>query len=82
MSTPSKPREFWLVKAEPESICHYVLYLPPLPPKHEVVHVIEKSAFDKAVHALKHYAIANGGTHPSGNVARNTLRELGVELWL
>lgn len=42
-----------------------------------VLHLIEKSAYTKAVKALRHYALANGGNHPSGNVARNCLKDLG-----
>lgn len=78
-----KPREFYV---DPESLddecgVHDAFDKHPgqgpLQWQASLVHVIEKSAFDKAVKALRHYALANGGNHPSGNVARNCLKDLG-----
>lgn len=40
-------------------------------------HLVLKSDYEKVVKALKHYALANGASHPSGNVAREALKELG-----
>ncbi len=49
----------------------------------EEIHVIEKSAYDKAVEALKvisQYTSAySGASSPEANLAKETLFELGVE---
>nr|BFD58952.1 hypothetical protein CKG001_10590 [Bdellovibrio sp. CKG001] len=89
-----KAREFWLVKYRRLSLCHSVLYLPPIEPKDyfEVKHVIEKSAYQKAVDASKeisyigfdciHCEMKNGVVceehlFDNARIATEALKELG-----
>lgn len=80
MTTPSKPREFWLLKdaidAEKTDILSHE------PTRHTIsdfIHVVDKSAFNKAVAALQWIANESDLQHCIDE-AKETLREIGVEL--
>lgn len=72
----NKPREFWIRKDKPGC----TVYLDPVDNyKGEVIHVIEHSAFRKAVDLLKKFANEDfRGNRPSHSVeSYNLLKELG-----
>ena len=84
ISTKSKVREFWLFKngvgcANPD----YQSLKPDALVIDDFIHVIEFEAYRKAVEALKEiskYTSAySGASSPEANLAKETLRELGVE---
>lgn len=80
-------REFWLVKPNHLALDHFVLYEQPFCRGYETVHVIEKSAFDKAVDALKIILDVRSCDKRSEAaqlfdcrmLARDTLKELGIK---
>ena len=73
-----KPREFQL-KIEwydCRVFGFYKTYCEPQPDEEQTIQVIEKSAYDKAVEALKD--IADGAHEHNCIIAQETLTELGV----
>ena len=84
MNPQSKAREFWIAQGSHADIVTYSeKQAKDLGWSKEPIHVIEKSAYDKAVEALKvisQYTSAySGASSPEANLAKETLRELGVE---
>lgn len=80
----SKAREFWIEQWNDGNWTTSTVWKRPLIMGNvEQIHVIEKSAYDKAVEALKvisQYTSAySGASSPEANLAKETLRELGVE---
>ena len=79
----SKAREFWLAQRYDDRYEGFELPCGDYSNWKGAVKVIDKSAYDKAVEALKviskHTSVYSGESSPEANKAKETLRELGVE---
>ena len=76
----SKERQLWVLK---DAVGDYLEWEPTRHTSSDFIHVIEFEAYRKAVEALKEiskYTSAySGASSPEANLAKETLRELGVE---
>ena len=76
----SKERQLWVLK---DAVGDYLEWEPTRHTSSDFIHVIEFEAYRKAVEALKEiskYTSAySGASSPEANLAKQTLRELGVE---
>ena len=80
MNPQSKARQLWVLK---DAVGDYLEWEPTRHTSSDFIHVIEFEAYSKAVEALKvisQYTSAySGASSAEANLAKQTLRELGVE---
>lgn len=83
MNPQSKARQFWLAQRYDDRYEGFELPCGDYSNWKGAIKVIEKSAYDKAVEALKdiskHKSAYSGASSPEANLAKQTLRDLGVE---
>ena len=80
MNPQGKAKQLWVLK---DAVGDYLEWEPSRHTASDFIHVIEFEAYRKAVEALKEiskYTSAySGASSPEANLAKKTLRELGVE---